>query len=260
MDEYIKESIYCPISSQIFLEPVVAEDGNIYEKDLIIDWIEKYHNSPITRQSMSSKVYPSKFIKNLVEEYLKNNPKLKDDVYIQDMTCNTHLSDIHNFIKNKHFDKLLKYNEYDIKKLIENQFSYQYLIYDARNHCYKNKNKNKSYFRYLLEECTNINILKRVIDNSINFDKPTINSRLGIHYICLYGSKEFIEYMIDKRVSFSGITKNGSTCQKCIDRNKTIVGHRIDLLTQLDILKADNSETEKSELILAIRNSKDSTK
>ena len=44
----------CPITQDIFVDPVVASDGNTYERHALENWINVYGgNSPITRQPIS---------------------------------------------------------------------------------------------------------------------------------------------------------------------------------------------------------------
>lgn len=44
----ILHTIKCPISLQIFNEPVVASDGHVYEKNEIIHWLQNNQKSPMT--------------------------------------------------------------------------------------------------------------------------------------------------------------------------------------------------------------------
>ncbi|CAF0739162.1 unnamed protein product [Adineta steineri] len=63
-------SLVCPITFQLFHEPVVAEDGYTYEQSAIIEWIQKNHTSPITRQPLSiGTLRPNHTSKILVQEF-----------------------------------------------------------------------------------------------------------------------------------------------------------------------------------------------
>ena len=42
-------SVTCPISRHIFLEPVIAEDEQYYEKSCIEEWFKENITSPIYR-------------------------------------------------------------------------------------------------------------------------------------------------------------------------------------------------------------------
>ena len=39
----------CPITNEIFIDPVIAEDGHTYERKAITDWLQKNSISPLTR-------------------------------------------------------------------------------------------------------------------------------------------------------------------------------------------------------------------
>ena len=42
----------CPITQEIMADPVLAMDGNTYERSAITEWLKKNPTSPITRQPM----------------------------------------------------------------------------------------------------------------------------------------------------------------------------------------------------------------
>jgi serine/threonine protein kinase len=47
------DSLLCPLTLELFRDPVVAQDGHTYEREAIEEWIRKTGTSPITRQPMS---------------------------------------------------------------------------------------------------------------------------------------------------------------------------------------------------------------
>ena len=44
------ESLICPITQEVFRDPVIAEDGRLYEREAITRWITENGTSPFTRQ------------------------------------------------------------------------------------------------------------------------------------------------------------------------------------------------------------------
>jgi hypothetical protein len=42
--------LICPITLEIFRNPVLAQDGHAYEREAIIRWIQQHGTSPFTRQ------------------------------------------------------------------------------------------------------------------------------------------------------------------------------------------------------------------
>ncbi len=54
----------CPITRQIFCDPVLAEDGRIYEKRSLETWFKNSHTSPMTGMRIETKIYPMILFKN----------------------------------------------------------------------------------------------------------------------------------------------------------------------------------------------------
>ncbi|CAF3941501.1 unnamed protein product, partial [Rotaria sp. Silwood1] len=80
-------SLVCPLTNQIFREPVIAEDGFTYEKDAIREWIKEYHTSPKTKQELKIDSFkPNTELKSYLENFGKalvskdHNFKLNTDV------------------------------------------------------------------------------------------------------------------------------------------------------------------------------------
>ncbi|CAF1362648.1 unnamed protein product [Didymodactylos carnosus] len=54
------DSLRCPITLELFSDPVLAQDGHTYEREAIVEWIEKNGRSPITDQQLSLEhLYPN---------------------------------------------------------------------------------------------------------------------------------------------------------------------------------------------------------
>jgi len=68
------EHYTCPISQQILVDPVVAQDGVIYERRCIERWLKERKSSPVTNQEMGptllSSIAALQVVANLVEEGL----------------------------------------------------------------------------------------------------------------------------------------------------------------------------------------------
>ena len=66
----IIESITCPITRDIMTDPVIGSDGQTYQRDAIVMWLQNHSNSPMTNLPMTVndlKVNPS--IRFLVDKY-----------------------------------------------------------------------------------------------------------------------------------------------------------------------------------------------
>jgi hypothetical protein len=69
--EALMQSLVCPITQEVFSEPVILSDGNTYEKSAILQWLSSRDTSPLTREKLSSKVLlPNYLIKSLIKEYI----------------------------------------------------------------------------------------------------------------------------------------------------------------------------------------------
>ena len=47
------DNLICPITQEYFRDPVIAEDGRLYEREAITRWINEHGTSPFTRQVLN---------------------------------------------------------------------------------------------------------------------------------------------------------------------------------------------------------------
>lgn len=45
--------LICPITLELFRDPVLAEDGHLYERTAITQWINEHGTSPLTREVLN---------------------------------------------------------------------------------------------------------------------------------------------------------------------------------------------------------------
>jgi serine/threonine protein kinase len=83
----LQDVLVCPISLQLFQDPVVAEDGHTYEREAITEWIRLNGTSPLTRQPLTMEALRPNFIlKKVIDQFetklqeKKFNFKLNIDV------------------------------------------------------------------------------------------------------------------------------------------------------------------------------------
>lgn len=114
------KNFICPITRELFYDPVIAEDGYIYERIAIEKWINENGTSPMTRERIKGKLKESILVKNILETILELYPDLKKEQYEKDNLYMNNSREIHNHIRNKNFTKLLDYIEYDIVELDSN--------------------------------------------------------------------------------------------------------------------------------------------
>ena len=70
IDESADEFL-CPITQDLPLDPVIAEDGKVYDREAIEDWLKQHQRSPITNLAMGTKLVPATQIKNMIERMVR---------------------------------------------------------------------------------------------------------------------------------------------------------------------------------------------
>lgn len=60
---------YCPITMAPMDDPVVAEDGNSYERRALVTWLATKHTSPLTNAPMGATMMPSRALATLIAEF-----------------------------------------------------------------------------------------------------------------------------------------------------------------------------------------------
>jgi hypothetical protein len=75
----VPEELICPITGEIFIDPVMTCDGHTYEKVAIEAWLIKKKTSPVTNLALENKnLIPNFVIKQLVKAFYEDNiDKLK---------------------------------------------------------------------------------------------------------------------------------------------------------------------------------------
>lgn len=68
-DEEIIAEYRCPITQELPLDPVVAEDGQCYDRSAIEEWFRKHSDakSPMTNQAMGKKLVPALQMRSSIE-------------------------------------------------------------------------------------------------------------------------------------------------------------------------------------------------
>src|SRR5258708_2976276 len=78
--------LVCPLTHEIFFDPVIAQDGQIYERIVIDEWFRNNNTSPITRTNIDPTLTECYTIKNIITTLLKQHPELKEHQYKPDTT------------------------------------------------------------------------------------------------------------------------------------------------------------------------------
>jgi len=68
----IPEDFFCPITQELFIDPVLTEDGHTYERHAITLWIQKNDTSPATGKHLQSKILiPNHAVRRAVVDLCK---------------------------------------------------------------------------------------------------------------------------------------------------------------------------------------------
>jgi hypothetical protein len=159
-DEFI-----CPITQQIFLEPVVASDGFTYEKVAIAEWLKTNNTSPITRELLNYELYPNNFVMNKIKNLDENYPFLYTKKYQHNLK---------NWINyfNKKYNIILKYPFNKLLDDITEQFSTEKLEFSIHSEC----EHEKYCIRLNIQSCKSYMILDKLTNfNTLADNIETIN-------------------------------------------------------------------------------------
>jgi hypothetical protein len=168
-----KDAIYCPITLQIFCEPVMASDGHIYERVAIDEILSKNNPvSPITKETLTKTLVTSHVSISIRDEILQKYPDLKKDVYVPIKTHTKYKDQVSQIIKDKQFQHLLHIIEFQPKLFVKDDL--MVLFQNGSN-----------------------DVIKYVIDNLVDINQSRGNNMWRIpHYICRYCNGEIIQYML----------------------------------------------------------------
>jgi len=80
-EEYAPNEFYCPISKEIMRDPVIARDGQSYEREKIIAWFLRKNISPVTGQILdSTDVISNINLKKLIAEFMQKQKQRNTSV------------------------------------------------------------------------------------------------------------------------------------------------------------------------------------
>lgn len=72
------QSFVCPLSQEVFQDPVTTSDGHTYERELIAKWLSGSHTSPLTGLPLeSTRLKPNFAVKSAIAEWKASLPQSK---------------------------------------------------------------------------------------------------------------------------------------------------------------------------------------
>lgn len=67
------DDLICPITLQVFRDPVIAADGHVYEREAITQWIREHGTSPLTRQPLTLHDLKPDYVKKRLADQRRNS-------------------------------------------------------------------------------------------------------------------------------------------------------------------------------------------
>lgn len=183
LDTEICESYICPITTAIFYDPVIAEDGVVYERRAIEKWFEKKNTSPLSRNKISNKLYPCIAIKNMVDEFLTANPDYKKIQYENIPTYVENNQRVSRDIYYEQWDNLLKYKEYLLSDIVYNDN--QSLIKKLCS--IDNSRKTKPYEKAMIH----------ILDNCVDLNTPIAGGAYPFEWIIYKCTESVVDHALE---------------------------------------------------------------
>jgi len=219
------ETLKCPISHDIFYDPVIAMDGIVYERALIENWFLKSNTSPIKRCEMKDELIECIFVKNLVEEFLQKHPEFKCDQYKPNLSYTFNKHRITRHITDNRSDKLFMYHSFDLADMI-----------------------NAGTLQYLLQN-SGVKPMIHVLDNALDLDATSAGGVRAIHNICQYGSVDVLKHLLTKKVDINAPMNNFWTPLMLLCRHGSY--ESLKLFTEMDGVNCEGTEEMHPILVAA---------
>ena len=202
------EEFVCPISKQIFKEPVVASDGFFYEKHCILEWLKTKNLSPMTNLVISKNVHSCIFFNNLLKTFLENNPEEVRNQFAPSFDHVDNIDILNEIIKERRYVSLLKYRSfimskfqnYKIIKDLAKSNQHQVIMHLVDNVIDLNEKIHGRRLVHDLCQYSTPEMIKYIIDKGVDLECQDDTQSRPIHFICQYSTPEMIKYIIDKGV------------------------------------------------------------
>ena len=190
------QELRCPMSKQLFNDPVAAADGRTYERDWVARWFKNNRTSPHSGERISTTLYPNLPMKNIVDSVIEKHPECKEYQYTPDMTYINNRKTVMRYVVQKRYDMLIKYKGYFIMDVInENMF-----------------HSNMTILEHVTRNCTNDDVVIYLLDNCQDIDVPDdVSEYRPIHILCEHGSPRVIQHILGKNVELESKTNFGCT-------------------------------------------------
>jgi hypothetical protein len=223
------KNLFCPITHELFCEPVIAEDGYIYEQTAIESWFNDYKLiSPVTRIKLKNNLIECFSIKSMISELIYKNPELIKYQYKLDYSFDANKDRILQFIKNGSFTKLTSYKKYDLQYLVDKHHMISIFTkcpkniieYVIKNAISLNVKYNDGTISHYIMQYGNEETIKYAIDNIKNFEQKTKGRNTFLSLLCKYSTLEMIKYIISKGANYKIIINESTIFNLMMINNK----------------------------------------
>jgi len=170
MNKLIK-SYMCSLSKMILLEPVLAQDGYTYERQMIEKWLIDNTKSPVTGEYMNNDLIEVHPIKSRISDLLEKYPMYKNKQYVINNDYMSNKKKIIKYISQNNYMELQKYTNF--------------YLFDKVN--------GSDFYRSVIRASNEIQIY--ILDNSIDIDKVKLNENEDIFTVC---SSYIFKYFMNK--------------------------------------------------------------
>lgn len=72
----LEEEFVCPIAQELFIDPVTAEDGRVYEREKIARWFQECEDdqssSPVTNEPMGFQLFPAHLVRSTLARLVEH--------------------------------------------------------------------------------------------------------------------------------------------------------------------------------------------
>jgi TPR repeat protein len=101
--EAIADELVCPITHELPVDPVIAQDGRVYDRRAIAEWVASCHarglplTSPVTREVMGSALLPARHALHVVRRVVESDAVRDDkaEAWKQQLADEAHVKDVH---------------------------------------------------------------------------------------------------------------------------------------------------------------------
>ena len=178
----------CPITKLIFCDPVLADDGYFYECMAIKNYLNKNTISPITGTKVGSLLIKANGFKKMVDEFIATYPEYANDRFLFRKPFYLFTKDFLDLLREKKYDQLKEFTSIILNTDIGRE----------------------TLFSVICKTCPD-DIVKYIIDNSIDYDAYDKNKLKPLHSACKYATDNVIMYLAQKGVELDSEDLNGET-------------------------------------------------